>query len=230
MRTPLQILYLILVTDLAPSIALGLEPGQAGIMKDRPRPKQQPILLPWMWVSTVVNGAILTGIILSVYIWGLGYFVDELDVAKISERIRDEAAQGITGDDTTSMGLIKAQTTAFISLVWSENIRAYTSRSFDRPVCSELCTNRYMQGAIGVAQCALYLAIFLPGLCTILGLQGRKIGWEGWLAAFIGAFACLVACEAFKVLQRLPILLFKRARAASKAASVEANSNDTVLI
>jgi magnesium-transporting ATPase (P-type) len=32
MRTPLQILFLILVTDLAPSIALGLEPGQRGIM------------------------------------------------------------------------------------------------------------------------------------------------------------------------------------------------------
>merc|ERR1712228_575592 len=44
MRTPLQILYLILVTDLAPSIALGMEPGQAGIMNDPPRPKKQPIL------------------------------------------------------------------------------------------------------------------------------------------------------------------------------------------
>merc|ERR1712118_309965 len=36
MRTPLQILFLILVTDLAPSIALGLEPGQRGIMKEPP--------------------------------------------------------------------------------------------------------------------------------------------------------------------------------------------------
>merc|ERR1711979_65034 len=33
MRTPLQILFLILVTDLPPSIALGMEPGEASILK-----------------------------------------------------------------------------------------------------------------------------------------------------------------------------------------------------
>merc|ERR1711998_637020 len=49
MRSPVQILFLILVTDLPPSIALGMEPGQRGILKERPRPKKQPIVLGWMW-------------------------------------------------------------------------------------------------------------------------------------------------------------------------------------
>ena len=49
MRTPLQILFLILVTDLPPSIALGMEPGQPGILNEYPRPKKQAIVLPWMW-------------------------------------------------------------------------------------------------------------------------------------------------------------------------------------
>jgi len=39
MRQPLQILFLILVTDLPPSIALGFEPGEESIMKRNPRPK-----------------------------------------------------------------------------------------------------------------------------------------------------------------------------------------------
>merc|ERR1719199_148171 len=60
MRTPLQILFLILVTDLPPSIALGMEPGQAGILKEYPRPKDQAIILRWMWQGIVANGAILT--------------------------------------------------------------------------------------------------------------------------------------------------------------------------
>merc|ERR1719258_1013726 len=67
MRTPLQILFLILVTDLAPSIALGLEPGVPGIMSERPRPKKQPILLPWMWLVTIINSIILAGVIMAVY-------------------------------------------------------------------------------------------------------------------------------------------------------------------
>merc|ERR1712007_220222 len=45
MRTPLQILFLILVTDLPPSIALGMEPGEANILKQQPRPKEEPIVL-----------------------------------------------------------------------------------------------------------------------------------------------------------------------------------------
>merc|ERR1712025_834591 len=49
MRTPLQILFLILVTDLPPSIALGMEPGDASIIKAQPRPKSEPIVLGWMW-------------------------------------------------------------------------------------------------------------------------------------------------------------------------------------
>merc|ERR1712232_1316633 len=76
MRTPLQILYLILVTDLAPSIALGLEPGQAGIMRDRPRPKEQPILLGWMWFNMVLNGTVLSVVVIIVYICALLKYCD----------------------------------------------------------------------------------------------------------------------------------------------------------
>merc|ERR1711967_118097 len=56
MRTPLQILFLILVTDLPPSIALGMEPGDKSIIKMQPRPKQEPIVLGWMWASIMMNG------------------------------------------------------------------------------------------------------------------------------------------------------------------------------
>merc|ERR1712070_660112 len=112
MRTPLQILFLILVTDLAPSIALGLEPGQRGIMRERPRPKKQPILLPWMWIITVVNSVILAGVILSIYTWALDHYVDELDVDEIGDDIRDEGRKGFTATQ-----LAKARTVAFIALV-----------------------------------------------------------------------------------------------------------------
>merc|ERR1711985_93917 len=111
MRTPLQILFLILVTDLAPSIALGLEPGQRGIMKEHPRPKKQPILLPWMWFITIVNSIILAGVIMAVYTWGLDHYVDELDVDEIGEDIQEEGHNSFTAKQ-----LAKARTVAFIAL------------------------------------------------------------------------------------------------------------------
>merc|ERR1711966_628124 len=71
MRQPLQILFLILVTDLPPSIALGFEPGEALTMKRQPRPKTQPVVVRWMWVGIVANGVILTICIFCTYMIAL---------------------------------------------------------------------------------------------------------------------------------------------------------------
>merc|ERR1711881_798581 len=170
MRTPLQILFLILVTDLPPSIALGMEPGQRGIMRERPRPKKQPILLPWMWLITIVNSVILAGVIMAVYTWALDHYIDELNVEEIGDDIQEEGRKGFTATQ-----LAKARTVAFIALVWSENVRAYTSRSFDQPFFVELLSNKHMQQAIGLAQAALYIAVLMPGLSGILELEGIEI-------------------------------------------------------
>ena len=45
MRTPLQILFFILVTDLPPSVALAMEKVSRDILKDIPRPRKQDIVL-----------------------------------------------------------------------------------------------------------------------------------------------------------------------------------------
>merc|ERR1719220_2429654 len=74
MRTPLQILFLILVTDLPPSIALGMEPGEPTIMQDNPRPKTEAVVLSWMWLSIAMNGAILALVIIVVYYFALTHY------------------------------------------------------------------------------------------------------------------------------------------------------------
>merc|ERR1712093_47592 len=102
----------------------------------------------------------------------------------------------------TATQLAKARTVAFIALVWSENVRAYTSRSFDKLFVVDILSNKHMQRAIGLAQAALYLALFLPGLSDILELEGVEIDSMGWLAALVGAVATLVLCEASKLVRQ----------------------------
>merc|ERR1712072_678047 len=63
MRSPVQILFLILVTDLPPSIALGMEPGEKSILKQRPRPKTEPVVLGWMWLNMIMNAFILSAVV-----------------------------------------------------------------------------------------------------------------------------------------------------------------------
>merc|ERR1712188_39007 len=106
---------------------------------------------------TVVNSFILAGVIMGVYTWGLDHYVDELDVDEIGEEIQEEGHNSFTAKQ-----LATARTVAFIALVWSENVRAYTSRSFDKLFVVDLLSNKYMQRAIGLAQAALYIPLYLP--------------------------------------------------------------------
>merc|ERR1712050_380025 len=195
MRTPLQILFLILVTDLPPSIALGMEPGDKSILKAQPRPKEEPIVMGWMWMSINMNGAILAAVIMGVYIMSLLHFCDgavnQTDILKT---------------DNFEESLAKARTVAFISLVYSENIRAYIARSFDKPFWVNLCGNKQMLKAIILAQLALYIAVLVPGVSDkILGLRGLDIGLWGWAVSLIGPVATVIFCELAKVITYMQV-------------------------
>lgn len=202
MRTPIQILFLILVTDLPPSIALGLEGGERSILLQKPRPKEEPVILGWMWLSICGNGILLSIVIVGVYAVALHFYTDGFFLQK---DILPSCAPGDVNceEDLDFMRdqVNNARTVAFIALVWSENFRAYASRSFDRPVWKNLCGNKYMQYAVCSAQIALYIAVLVPGFSDkVLELRGLSIGLWGWLFAFSGPLGTLVLCELFKLL------------------------------
>jgi len=92
MRQPLQILFLILVTDLPPSIALGFEPGEELTMKRKPRPKTQPVVLMWMWRGIVANGVILTICIFCTYMLALWAYAGAFTTDEITHNYRDKCA------------------------------------------------------------------------------------------------------------------------------------------
>jgi potassium/sodium efflux P-type ATPase len=210
MRTPLQILFLILVTDLPPSIALGMEPGQPGILKEYPRPKQQAIVLPWMWQGIVANGAILTVCAMLVYTYCLWTWCGTLSLTDITAMIKAEEAAGYDYEGSTSYNLMRARTAAFVCVVWCENFRAYTSRSFDRWVCEGLLDNVAMQKAIFMAQCALYFVILTPVVRDdVMNLEGQRLGVEGWVIGISGGVLCLAVCELYKLATRAQIARFR---------------------
>lgn len=316
MRTPLQILFLILVTDLPPSIALGMEVGERGIMKRKPRPKKEPVALKWMTMNYTMNGLILAAVITGVYVYSLAHYVGVftggqrnnlirelgLTCGKMYEQCYDtecndrvnhfekfdflqasfqsEGRPAVTGDavsgwsinekllpsyrlmdpasvcdphdDWTSTScesefgstnwedaewrqkcaehkgagwvaamMMNARTVAFISLVFSENVRAYISRSFTNHVWVRPFDNKNMQYAIGLAEMCLMVAVFVPFLNTkILGLDGMKIG-IGWVIALAGPLGCLLLCEMYKVVTKHQIQLYEEKLEREQRAKAE---------
>merc|ERR1712113_1249473 len=212
MRTPLQILFLILVTDLPPSIALGMEPGEATILKDKPRPKEEPVVLNWMWISMVMNGAVLSAVIIVVYVISLLHYCDGEILQTEIKYIPDYENK-----------LMDARTVAFISLVWSENVRSYTSRSFQNPVWVNFLGNATMQKAIVLAQAALYAAVLLPFFSDkILGLRGFAVGFWGWGVALLGPIGCVILCELCKLITAYQSRIYQKQLAEKRKRMEEA--------
>jgi Ca2+-transporting ATPase len=100
--TAIQLLWLNLVTDGAPALALGTEPGDPDIMDRPPRPSQEPIINKYMLIGIVVQTIAITAVTLGAF--AIGRFIDP-------EHIEF------------------AETMAFVTLSISELFRAYTARS-----------------------------------------------------------------------------------------------------
>eukprot|EP00444_Apocalathium_aciculiferum_P037165 CAMPEP_0183485008 /NCGR_PEP_ID=MMETSP0370-20130417/179207_1 /TAXON_ID=268820 /ORGANISM="Peridinium aciculiferum, Strain PAER-2" /LENGTH=1042 /DNA_ID=CAMNT_0025678303 /DNA_START=31 /DNA_END=3159 /DNA_ORIENTATION=- len=213
MRTPLLILFLVLVTDLPPSIALGMEKGEPTLMKQMPRPKDEPVALGFMWFSMIFNGLNICIIIFILYVVALRHFCDGFILQA-----------DIEGIDDAQYKIEKARTVAFISLVWADNLRCYTARSFTLPVYKGFFSNPAMFKAVAVAQVGLYIACFVPVLSEqILALHGIGIGIWGWAICLFGPLGSLVLCETLKIFTAMQVRALER----KKALRVNANAELT---
>ncbi len=139
--TAIQLLWLNLLSDGAPALALGLEKGDPDLMERPPRPPDEPVINREMTIGVIVQTFAITAAVLGAYWLGLGYFATR------------------TGDDP----LLTAKTMAFATLVLSELFRAYTSRSERYPLWKlGVFTNKYMQYAVGFSIALLFIVIYAP--------------------------------------------------------------------
>jgi len=140
---PIQLLWLNLVTDGAPALALGLEKGDPDIMKRPPRPTKEPVINRDMLIGVVVQAVVMTVAVLLSFLYGLRRYPGNLE---------------------------GAQTVAFATLVVSELLRAYTARSERHPLSRiGVFGNRWMQYAVGASLALLLAVIYVPFLRPLFG-------------------------------------------------------------
>ncbi|HEX3049859.1 MAG TPA: cation-translocating P-type ATPase [Aggregatilineaceae bacterium] len=136
--TPIQLLWLNLLTDGAPALALGVEKGDPDIMDQPPRPVREPIINRDMRIGMVIQTLIITAVTLGAFMLGRHL-------------------------DGSSWNL--ARTMAFVTLSSSELARAYTTRSELYSLFKiGIFTNKIMQYAVSTSALLLLVAIYVPFL------------------------------------------------------------------
>lgn len=171
---PIQLLWLNLVTDGAPALALGLEKGEPDVMKLPPRPATEPVINRNMALGLVVIPIVDTVAILSVFAIGIIRFPENLAAA---------------------------QTMAFITLCMSELLRAYTARSEYYSVFSiGLFSNRWMQLGVISSMFLVLITVYVPFLRPFFGTA--FLGIADWLVMIPFMLMAPVAMEIVKVFLR----------------------------
>lgn len=79
---PLQILFLNVITDIFPALALGLGKGEKNIMQLPPKNPQEPIMTNQLWRTTVIYGITISLAVLGITVYS--YFVLKLSTSQIN--------------------------------------------------------------------------------------------------------------------------------------------------
>ncbi|NLC04110.1 MAG: cation-translocating P-type ATPase, partial [Tissierellia bacterium] len=172
---PIQLLWLNLVTDSFPALALGVEKGDPDIMNDAPRSPDEPILDKGMILGIAFQSIAIATASLLAYKWGLDTF------------------------GSTDTGLLQARTIAFTTLILAELLRAYSSRS-DKFTLFKigLFSNMTMVYATSFSFILLIAVLYVPFLQPIF--YTFPLGFTEWRIALSYAFIPLIAGELYKVI------------------------------
>ncbi len=162
--TAIQLLWLNLLTDGAPALALAMEKGDPDVMRYPPRPVKEPIVNGSMRLGILVQTVTQTGATLGAFLLGLWWHLG--DTAGIPAGMNPLAA--LLQFDWRNVDVQTAETMAFVTLSLCELFRAYTVRSETQSVFRiGIFSNRYMQYAVAVSIILLLLVVSVPFLQPI---------------------------------------------------------------
>jgi magnesium-transporting ATPase (P-type) len=165
----IQLLWLNLISDGAPALALGVEKGEPDLMERPPRDPDEPILNRYMQQGIAIQTLAIAGVTLTAYWLGRTYFP------------------------------AMAPTMAFVTLSFSELLRAFTARSERMSIFKiGVFSNKYMNYAVLSSLVLLLVVVYVPFLRPIF--ETVPLGWNQWRFILPLLVVPAVAAEIFKYL------------------------------
>ncbi|MDX9872715.1 MAG: calcium-translocating P-type ATPase, SERCA-type [Clostridia bacterium] len=153
---PIQILWMNLVTDGLPAIALGMDSGDPDIMTRKPRSPKESVFAHGLMRRIIVRGTVFSAAVLFVYIVGFFAGGKDLDLAR---------------------------TMAFTALVFIQLFYVFDCRS-ERYSIFELgfTGNKYLVGAVAISMCMQLAVIYIPAFQGVFRTVPLEL-WH-WLLIF----------------------------------------------
>ncbi len=175
---PVHLLWINLITDCFPALALGMEPGEADIMERKPRDAKDGIFSGGMGLDIALQGIIITGLTL------LSYFVGHRIEAGIWE---------ITNS-------LDGMTMAFLTLSMVEIFHSFDMRSRRKSIFTLKGQNKWLWGAMLLSLVLTTAVIYVPFLRD--AFQFQHISIMEYAVALGLAVSIIPIMELIKFIQR----------------------------
>ncbi len=171
---PLQLLFLNLLSDVFPALALGVGEGNPGVMKMPPKDPQEPILTKGNWFQIALYGIILTISISAAYLFA--HFVWE-------------QPEEITNN------------VAFFSLAFAQLLHVFNMREANEGIFGNQVTrNKYIWMALAFCIAVLVAAYLTPGLAGVLAFQPLEA--RLWVLIAIASVLPLIIIQFIKIVTK----------------------------
>ncbi|HEL1583784.1 TPA: cation-translocating P-type ATPase [Streptococcus suis] len=176
---PVHLLWINLVTDTLPAIALGVEPAEPGIMTHKPRGRNSSFFSGGVLSSIIYQGILQTALVLGVYGFALLY-----PEHSIYEEIHADAL-----------------TMAYVTLGLIQLVHAYNVKSVYQSIFTVgLFKNKLFNWSIPFAFLLLMATIVVPGFSNFFHVS--VLSPTQWLVTIIGSGLMVVVVEIVKAVQR----------------------------
>ncbi len=190
---PMQLLWINLVTDSLPALALGMEPAEADIMTRRPRSRKESLFAGTVGKQAIWQGAMIAGLSLLAYYFG--------------SRVL-EGAGGVLGE-----------TMAFATLAFAQMIHAFNVRSTHSLFEVGFFSNRHMGGAFLASLASMLLVLIVPFMRAVFGVTAMT--GAAWLICIALSLVPFIVIEAYKYFSERRLHAKETVAAAEEAVTVE---------
>ena len=174
-----QLLWINLVTDGAPALALGVDPADANLMSLPPRARGEHVITRQMWTGIGVVGVVMALATLAV--------------------IDASLAGGMIS--ATGRNVRYAQTMGFTTLMMCQLFNVFNARSDDRSAFDGMLANRWLWGAVGLSLALHMAVVYTPVLQAAFSTTSLSAG--DWVRCTMAASCVLWIREGHKALRRM---------------------------
>jgi Ca2+-transporting ATPase len=179
-----QLLWINLLTDSFPAIALGMDPGNPGVMKEKPRNAKESFFAGGAGLNIILGGILIGA--LTIFAFWYGYY---------------EHGYSPFNNSTPVETVEYARTMAFLVLVISQLFYSLAVRSSSDSIFKiGIFSNIYLTGSIALGVLLQLLVIGIPVMQKAFNL--RMLDLKGWLMAIALGLVPLILNEISKVFVR----------------------------